>query len=84
MSGVHTARLLDTPEKVASAIRQARRDRGMTQAQLAEAAGTGRRFVVDLEAGHPTAHLGKTLIVLEALGDHGRGTPLPTAAIWRR
>lgn len=38
------------------------------QTQLAHAAGVGVRFIVDLEAGKPTAQLGKTLQVLRCLG----------------
>ena len=40
----------------------------MRQDQLAGAAGVGVRFIVDLEAGKPTAHLGKALVVAAALG----------------
>ena len=32
------------------------------------AAGTGLRFVIDLEKGKPTCQLGKTLAVLSTLG----------------
>ena len=32
------------------------------------AAGTGLRFVIDLERGKPTCQLGKTLAVLNTLG----------------
>ncbi len=49
----------------------------MTQAQLGELAGVGRRFIVDLEKGKPTLRLdsvnavlavfGKTLGVVEAI-----------------
>ena len=35
---------------------------------LAGAAGVGLRFIVDLEAGKPTAPIGKPLVVLQALG----------------
>ena len=40
----------------------------MRQDQLAGAAGVGVRFIVDLEAGKPTTHLGKALAVAAALG----------------
>jgi hypothetical protein len=36
--------------------------------RLALAAGVGRRFVIDLEAGKPTAHLGKALAVATEVG----------------
>ena len=35
---------------------------------LAMTCGTGLRFIVDLEKGKPTCHIGKTLQVLQALG----------------
>lgn len=67
------------------AIRRARRHRGMTQRELALVAGTGERFVVDLESGKATTQLGRALTVLAALGlrldlvdpqrDDGDGAP---------
>jgi hypothetical protein len=42
----------------------------MTQRELALVAGTGERFVVDLESGKPTAQLGRALAVLATLGLH--------------
>ncbi len=50
------------------AVRDARRAQHVTQAQLALRAGVGRRFVVDLESGHPRAELGKALTVMRVLG----------------
>ena len=41
---------------------------GLTQPQLALAAGVGVRFIVDLEAGKPTLRLENVLRVLHALG----------------
>lgn len=55
-------------EEVAQAVRIARRSLGVTQRQLALAAGTGLRFVIDLEKGKPTCQLGKTLAMLNTLG----------------
>jgi y4mF family transcriptional regulator len=45
-----------------------RKAQGLRQDQLAGAAGVGQRFIVDLEAGKPTAQIGKALQVLRALG----------------
>jgi y4mF family transcriptional regulator len=59
-----------TPEDFATAVRAARRNQHLRQDQLAAAANVGVRFIVDLEAGKPTAQLGKTLAVLNALGLH--------------
>lgn len=57
-----------TPEQLGTAIKEARRRQGLRQDQLAAAANVGVRFVIDLEAGKPTAQLGKALDVLQALG----------------
>jgi HTH-type transcriptional regulator / antitoxin HipB len=57
-----------TPQKLGTAIRNARRELGLRQDQLAAAANVGVRFIVDLEAGKPTAQIGKALAVLDALG----------------
>lgn len=52
---------------------------GWTQAQLAERCGTGERFIVELEGGKPTCHLGKSLIAARTvgieLGDFKEGMP---------
>lgn len=57
-----------TPEIIGQTIRNARRAQGMRQDQLAAVAGVGIRFLVELEAGKPTAQIGKALDVLAALG----------------
>ncbi len=40
-----------------TAIRQARKQLGLTQPDLALASGVGVRFIVELEAGKPTVRL---------------------------
>jgi y4mF family transcriptional regulator len=57
-----------SPEQLGEVIRKVRKRQGLTQPQLAGAAGVGLRFLVELEGGKSTAHLGKALAVLEALG----------------
>jgi y4mF family transcriptional regulator len=57
-----------TPQELGTAIRVARREQGLRQDQLAAAANVGVRFIVDLEAGKPTAQIGKIFTVLDALG----------------
>ena len=57
-----------TPSDIAGIVRTTRKAQGLRQDELAGAAGVGVRFIVDLEAGKPTAQLGKALQVLEALG----------------
>jgi len=54
--------------ELGSAVRAVRKAQGLTQEQLAAACGVGRRFIVELESGKPTCHLGKALLVLSALG----------------
>lgn len=51
-----------------SAVRQARKAHGLTQADLAGLAGTGPRFISELERGKVSAELGKVLDVLAVLG----------------
>jgi y4mF family transcriptional regulator len=57
-----------TPADIGALVRTARKTQGLRQDELAGAAGVGLRFIVELEAGKPTAQIGKTLQVLEALG----------------
>lgn len=48
-------------------VREQRVVAGLRQADLALAAGVGRRFIVDLEGGKPSCHLGRALRVAELL-----------------
>jgi HTH-type transcriptional regulator/antitoxin HipB len=59
---------VDTPAALGRAARSARKQLGLTQPQLALAAGVGVRFIVELEAGKPTLRLENILRVLHALG----------------
>jgi len=49
-------------------IARARKALGITQRELALAINSGERFIVDLEAGKPTAQLGKALAAAKAVG----------------
>ncbi len=49
-------------------VAKVRKEQGVTQLQLAQAASVGRRFVVELENGKETIQTGKLLKVLETLG----------------
>lgn len=69
---------IHTPQQLGAAVRGARKQLGLTQAQLALAAGVGARFVVELEAGKPTVRLQHTLRVLAALGGTLQLAGLPT------
>lgn len=57
-----------TSGEIGLKIREARRRQGLTQPALAFVAGTGLRFIVDLEAGKSTCQIGKVLQVMAALG----------------
>ena len=57
-----------SPREIGQTIKAVRTTLGATQRQLALAAGTGLRFVIDLEHGKPTCEIGKALDVLHALG----------------
>ena len=59
---------IEIPADLGHAIRRARRRRGLRQEDLALSAGTGMRFIGDLERGKPTVQLAPTLRVLHALG----------------
>lgn len=66
-----------TPAEIGDIVRATRKAIGLRQDELAGAAGVGLRFIVDLEAGKPTAQIGKTLQVLSALGCSLDITPPP-------
>jgi HTH-type transcriptional regulator/antitoxin HipB len=51
-----------------SVIQAARKEQGLTQVDIAGLAGTGNRFMVDLEKGKPTIRMQLALDVLELLG----------------
>lgn len=57
-----------TSSEVGAALRTARRARGWTQAELAEAAGLSRATVINVERGHPRGEIGVVLRILAALG----------------
>lgn len=63
--------------ELGQALRGARKSIGLTQPQLALAAGVGVRFIVDLEAGKPTLQLQPLMRVIDALGAviHLKGLP---------
>ncbi len=72
--------VIDTPATLGQAARSARKQLGLTQPQLALAAGVGVRFIVDLEAGKPTLRLENVLRVLHALGGRLYIDGLPSGA----
>jgi HTH-type transcriptional regulator / antitoxin HipB len=69
-----------SPQQLGNALRAARKHLGLTQPQLALAAGVGVRFIVDLEAGKPTLRLENVLRVIDALGGEIQLIGLPSVA----
>ncbi|AMD02237.1 helix-turn-helix transcriptional regulator [Halomonas chromatireducens] len=55
-------------EELGKLVRQLRAEQGLLQIDLAGLAGTGNRFIVDLERGKPTLQLQKVLDVLDLMG----------------
>ncbi|BBI59864.1 hypothetical protein HSBAA_11700 [Vreelandella sulfidaeris] len=55
-------------EDLGKLVRQLRAEQGLLQIDLAGLAGTGNRFIVDLERGKPTLQLQKVLDVLDLIG----------------
>lgn len=62
------SRPIRSAEQLGAVVMTRRKERKLTQQQFADLAGVGRRFVSELEGGKPTAEIGKTLQVLQALG----------------
>jgi len=60
--------MIDNATQFGAAVASARRALGLTQRELALAINSGERFIVDLEAGKPTAQLGKALAAAKAVG----------------
>lgn len=60
--------MMQTVKEMGEAVRQTRKRLGVTQRDLAMTAGTGLRFVVELEQGKETLQIGKVLDVLHAVG----------------
>jgi HTH-type transcriptional regulator/antitoxin HipB len=71
---------IQTTEQLGQALRAARKQLGLTQPQLALAAGVGVRFIVDLEAGKTTLRLENVLRVIDALGGKLELLGLPSSA----
>ena len=57
-----------TAAEIGARIREIRKKQGVSQETLAGLAGTGQRYISELERGKTTARLGEMLKVLNALG----------------
>ena len=72
---------IQTAAQFGAAMARARRALGLTQRDLALAIGVGERFIVELEAGKPTAQLGKALAAAKASGMDIVDLAQPTADV---
>jgi HTH-type transcriptional regulator/antitoxin HipB len=61
---------IDVPSAAAfgAAIRQRRREKSLTQTELAELCGVSLRFVSELERGRASASIGRALLLAQRLG----------------
>lgn len=60
--------MIHSTKDIGHIIRQTRKQLGITQSDLALTAGTGIRFIIELEKGKSTCQIGKILQVLQVLG----------------
>jgi ribosome-binding protein aMBF1 (putative translation factor) len=60
--------MITKAEEFGSMVAGARKTLGITQRELALAVNSGECFIVDLDAGKPTAQLGKALAAARAVG----------------
>jgi y4mF family transcriptional regulator len=58
----------DRESRISRFVRSRRKANKLTQRKLAELAGVGVRFVVDLEAGKPTLRMDSVNLVLAVFG----------------
>ena len=58
---------IQTSRAFGAAVRQARKNSGLSQTELAAKAGVGRPWLSQLETGKRTVELGRALLVLHAL-----------------
>jgi y4mF family transcriptional regulator len=59
---------IKTPQQLGSVVKASRVAKKLTQQQLADVAGVGRRFIVECEAGKPRLEFAKVLQVAAAAG----------------
>jgi y4mF family transcriptional regulator len=66
---------LTSTAELGDAVRAARAARGLTQDEVAGKAKVSRKFVIDVESGKESLHLGKVLAVLKCAGLVGMVMP---------
>jgi len=67
-TGTLNSRSVTSMTEIAEIVKAARKQQRLTQADLANKAHTGVRFIVDLESGKATCQVGKVLQVMTTLG----------------
>ncbi len=72
--------MIKTAREFGQLVAKARKALGITQRELALAINVGERFIVELEAGKPTAQLGKALAAARAAGVRLEDMSGPTGA----
>lgn len=72
--------IVRSPDQMGAHIRNIRQKRGLSQAQLADLAGTRQETVSIIERGHDGAKLSTILDLLMALGVDLTLTPRPRAS----
>jgi y4mF family transcriptional regulator len=65
---IRNMQIIANSSELGAAIRSERKRLGVRQKELAMAAGTGLRFLIELERGKPTARMDGVFKVLRALG----------------
>ena len=61
-------KVIATPADLGAIVKAVRKRRKMSQAEFADLAGVGRRFLSEFEAGKATLEIGKVLLALTAAG----------------
>ncbi|WP_291347870.1 helix-turn-helix transcriptional regulator [Desulfobacula sp.] len=59
---------ISSPEELGQYIFKKRKHLKLTQKEISEFADVGRKFIIELEKGKPTAQLGKVFELLHSLG----------------
>jgi HTH-type transcriptional regulator / antitoxin HipB len=77
---------IKTARELGTLVRQTRRERGLTQAQLAKEAGVSRQWLIEFEHGLDHAGLDHVLRVIAAVGLnlHAIDPRIPGAPVLRR
>lgn len=80
METINYPYLIRLPKYLGRAIRNTRKDKKMTQGDLAAITGTSIKFISDVERGKETVQFDKVLDLARALGLYLYVTPEPLAA----